>query len=215
MNLRTQLLTAAIGATALFSATQAQAAFNYSVSYADGVNVAATYPGTTSITTSSALNFFTLSPGGSATGNALPTNLGLFSLAPVSTAVSGSGASTVNPVTFTTLFSLQTVTDLTGTVNIGTPAVITITGTISGTFGPDSDNTTITITSGLPALVTAGGVQYSVSLQSIRSPGVVSSGGNTGGVTLAVSAVPEPASLSALGLGAVGLIARRRRQTIA
>jgi hypothetical protein len=209
MNLKSRIITAALGAAVLFTAAPAFAAFNYAVTYTDGSG-SATYPSTQTITTTSATTFFTLNPGGSVTGSSTPTTVGLFSLTPQSTALSGTGPFAVNESDFSTTFSLQTVTNLDGSGPIGAPATFVVTGVVSGSLGPDSDNTSITGLTGLPTSVIAGGITYDITLNSVRSPGVVSSEGNTGGVSLDIVAVPEPASISLLGLGALSLLVRRR-----
>jgi hypothetical protein len=212
MKLKSRLRGAAIGAGALFLTAPAFAAFDYSVSYSD-TNSSATYPASTTITTTNPLTFFTVNPGGSATGSAAPSTIGLFTLTPVSTALSGSGASTVTDTHFSDVVSVQTVANLDGSGPIGAPATFTITGEITGTLGPDTDNTSILGISGLPTSVTAGGVTYDLSLNSVRNPGVVSVGtGNTGGVSLTIAAVPEPGTFSLIGLGAIGLLRRPRRK---
>jgi PEP-CTERM motif len=214
MKLKTRILTAMLGAAALFTAAPAFAAFNYAVTYTDASG-SATYPSTTqTITTTSATTFFTLSPGGSTTGSNTPTTVGLFSLTPQSTALSGMGPFAVNESDFTTTFSLQTVTNLDGSGPIGAPATFVVTGVISGTLGPDSDNTSIGSLVGLPTSVVAGGITYDITLDSVRSPGVIATEGNAGGVSLHIVAVPEPASISLLGLGAVSLLGRRRSTNV-
>jgi hypothetical protein len=199
----------AIGAVVIFFAAPTFAAFNYTVDYVDSFN-SVTYPTDGTITTSNILTYFTVSPGGSSTGSGTPTTVGLFSLEPFSTEPSGNGPYTVTSTAFSATFSLQTVTNLNGTGPIGAPATFTVTGNIGGTLGPDSDSTQITGVSGLPTSVVAGGITYDISLDSIRNPGVVSSGGNTGGISLDITAVPEPASFSIVGIGAASLLARRR-----
>jgi hypothetical protein len=213
MKLNSKIAAAAIGAAALFFAAPAFAAFDYSVNYSDSVNNA-TYPATATISTTNALTFFTVAPGGSATGSNTPTTVGLFSLTPVSTAPSGSGQFTVTSTNFTTVFSLQTDTTLNGTGPVGAPATFTVTGTIAGNLSSDEDNTIISGLAGIPTSVVAGGVTYDIALNSIRNPGVVSSGGNTGGVSLDITAVPEPASFSLLSVGIGSLLMRRRRAAI-
>jgi|GEM_PF-5985748 len=209
MKLISKISAAAIGAAVLFIAAPSFAAFNYSVNYSDS-NSNSTYPGTSTITTTNPLTFFTVSPGGSASGSNTPTTVGLFSITPFSTAPSGSGQSTVTSTNFSDTFSLQTVANLDGTGAIGSPATFIVTGRITGMLGPDADNTDISNLAGIPTSVTAGGVTYNISLDSIRDPGVVSAGGNTGGVSLDITAVPEPASFSVIGLGMAGLLMRRR-----
>jgi hypothetical protein len=213
MKLNSRIAAAAIGAAAMFLAAPAFAAFDYSVNYSDSANNA-TYPATGTITTTNPLTFFTVAPGGSSTGNTSPTTVGLFSLTPISTAPSGSGQFAVNSANFTTVFSLQTVTNLDGSGPIGAPATFTVTGSITGNLSSDADNTIISNLAGLPSSVTAGGVIYDIALNSIRNPGVVSTEGNTGGVSLSITAVPEPATLSVLGVGIGGLLMRRRRAAV-
>ena len=162
-------------------------AFNYSVNYSDtSGNIS--YPSTTTITTTNPLTFFTVSPGGSGTGSNTPTNIGLFSMVPNSTAPAGSGPFAVTETHFTTTFSLQTVANLDGTGPIGSPASFTVSGDITGLLGPDSDTTSISNITGLPASITAGGIIYGITLDSVRSPGVIASGGNNGGITLHITA---------------------------
>ena len=168
MKLQSKVLPAVLAA-ALFVAAPAFAAFNYSVSYTDASGTA-TYPGATTITTTNPLTFFTLTPGGSATGSVTPTTIGLISLTPESTSPSGTGPFVDNESDFSTTVSLQTVTNLDGTGDVGAPATFTITGVISGTLGPDSDSTSISGLVGLPTTVVAGGITYAVSLDSVRSP---------------------------------------------
>jgi hypothetical protein len=209
MKLISRLPAAAIGAAALFFAAPVFGAFDYTVNYSDLSNNA-TYPATATIPTTNILTFFSVMPAGSATGSSTPTTVGLFSLTPISTEPSGNGPYTVTSTAFTATFSLQTVTNLDGSGPIGAPATFVVTGNIGGTLGPDSDGTTITNVAGLPTSVIAGGITYDIALDSIRNPGVVSSGGNTGGISLDITAVPEPASISILGLGVASLLARRR-----
>jgi hypothetical protein len=209
MKLISKISAAAIAAAALFAAAPAFAAFNYTVKYTDTANNA-TYPATGTITTTNPLTYFIVNPGGSVTGSNTPTTVGLFSITPESTSASGSGNSTLTSTHFSDVFSLQTVANLDGSGLIGAPATFLVTGDITGTLGPDADNTDIINVAGIPTSVIAGGITYDIALDSIRDPGVVSTGGNTGGVSLDITAVPEPASFSMIGLGAMGMLARRR-----
>jgi hypothetical protein len=209
MNLKSKISAAAIGAAVMFIGAPAFAAFNYSVNYSDTANNS-TYPATGTITTTNALTFFTVAPGGSVSGSNTPTTVGLFSITPVSTATSGSGQFTLTSTHFTDTFSLQYVANLNGSDPIGAPGTFVVGGNITGDLSSDADNTVISGLTGLPTTVVANGITYDVSLNSIRNPGVISAGGNTGGVSLDIAAVPEPASFSLIGLGAFGLLARRR-----
>jgi hypothetical protein len=200
-------IAAILGAAALFIAAPVFAAFDYSVNYSDSANNA-TYPATGTITTTNALTFFAVSPGGSTAGSNTPTTVGLFSLIPNSTTPSGSGQFAVNSTNFSATFSLQTVTNLNGTGAVGLPATFTVTGNIAGNLSSDEDNTVISGLAGLPTSVTAGSITYDIALNSIQNPGVISAGGNTGGVSLNITAVPEPTSLSLLGIGGLSLLAR-------
>jgi hypothetical protein len=209
MKLKSKISAAAIGAAVMFIAAPAFAAFNYSVNYSDTANNS-TFPATGTITTTNPLTFFTVSPGGSVSGSNTPTTVGLFSITPVSTAPSGSGQFTLTSTHFTDTFSLQYVANLNGTDPIGAPGVFTVSGNITGDLSADADNTVISGITGLPTSVVANGITYNVSLNSVQNPGVVSAQGNTGGVSLDIAAVPEPASFSMIGLGAFALLARRR-----
>lgn len=209
MRLKTKISAAAVSMAALCMAAPAFAAFTYSVTYSDTASTA-TYPATATITTTDPSTSFTVAPGGDTSGILVPSEVGLFTLTPTSTAAPGAGPFTVTSTNFTDTFSLQTVANANGTGPIGAPATFTVTGTISGTLGPNSDNTTISNIAGLPATVTAGNVPYSITLNSVRNPGIVSSSGNTGGVTLTIAAIPEPATFSLMGLSSLGLLIRRR-----
>ena len=228
MRLHKSIATAVIGVAALLFAAPAFAAFNYSVNYSDTVQNA-TYPAITRIDTTSSLSYFDVTPGGSSTGNGTPSNLGLFTLTPRSTDLAGSGVFSVATTQshYTATFTLQTTTDLTGNVPFGDPATFSLSGDITGSFGPDADNTQVTVLSPFTGLVpvngellasvTAGGISYEIRFDSTRNPGVIGAGGNNGGVTLDIVAlpgvvfVPEPASLSLFGLSIVGLLVRRRK----
>jgi hypothetical protein len=187
--------------------------FNYSVTYTDPSSTA-TFPGSTTITTTDPTTFFTVTPGGFITGATPPTQIGLFTLTPISTSTAA-GPFTVTDTSFSTTVSIQREGNVAGTMPIGAPGVFTVTGHISGTLGPNSDTTAITSLSGLPASVVSGGETFDLSLNSIRNPGVPNTNGNSGGVTLFITtaaSVPEPGVVALLAgmMVPATLVATRR-----
>jgi hypothetical protein len=73
----------------------------------------------------------------------------------------------------------------------------------NGTVGLSFDGTTSGST-------TAGGINFTVTANTLSTPTVDGSGGNVGGVIAA--SVPEPASLGALAVGGLLTLRRRRRR---
>lgn len=207
---------ATFGLLASVSAAHAQF-FTYSTTYTDATG-STTFPGMTTVGSTSPTTFLNVFPGGSTNGLVAPSNIGLVTLQPVSTDTS---QQTITDTNFTLSTSLQRVDKAgAGAVAIGSPGTFTVKGTISGDLSSVQSNVHITSVTGLPTSVTSGDILFLIGLDSVRNPGV---GGSAtehsmdGGITVDVTAVPEPGSVAMLaGMSVTGTLfalrLKRRRK---
>src|SRR5262249_50306566 len=147
------MLAAGIGLLASVSAAHAQF-FTYATTYTDASG-SVTFPGMTTVTSTSANTFLNVFPGGTTTGFAVPSQIGLVTFQPVST---DTAQKTITDTSFTLTTSLQRV-DKTGVgaQSMGSAGTFTITGGITGNLSSVQSNVQITNVTGFPASVTSGG----------------------------------------------------------
>jgi len=211
---RTKSLFAALSVALLLAAGDARAAFTYSVAVTTTPVAPATGGGTTPANAFNTIVFGQsnyIMSGQTSTGTL--TGLQTINLVQANQNSTRPGPP---PATDTTTIP----TSLAVTINsVGNGSgVITVAGTLNITRSDmQGANSTFTLTSILPAFLTLGQTTYDLSAPVYTAPTINSLNANAGiSITINERAIPEPASVVMMGMGALALggltVLRRRRQ---